>query len=236
MIRHAMKRVPLIHTLVLTALVFAFGQTYGYGDTVWQGKVVGVSDGDTITVMHDGKGERIRLYGIDCPEKRQAFGKRAKQFASSMVFGKNVEVRSVTTDRYGRTIAWVYVNGTSLNEELLEAGFAWHYKRYSTERHLAELEDESRAAKAGLWSDPQAIPPWDFRRGKTSVTSARSEPAVQRETRTDRRSVVYHGNVKSKKFHRPSCRYYDCTNCTAVFHSREEAIQAGYVPCKVCKP
>ena len=77
--------------------------------------------------MHHGKGERIRLYGIDCPEKRQAFGKRAKQFTSNMVFGKVVEVRPVTMDRYGRTIAWVYVNGTCLNEALLKAGLACHY-------------------------------------------------------------------------------------------------------------
>jgi micrococcal nuclease len=173
--QHPLKRFSLAKILVFTALVFALGHAHIYADAVWQGKVVGVSDGDTITVMHLGKGERIRLYGIDCPEKRQAFGKRAKQFTSDMVFGKNVEVRPVTTDRYGRTIAWVYVNGTSLNEELLRAGLAWHYKRYSTERHLAELEDGARAARTGLWSDPHAVPPWDFRRGKTSVTSARSQ-------------------------------------------------------------
>ena len=172
--QHTLKRFSLVWILVVTALFFAFGQPRIYADVVWQGKVVGVSDGDTITVMNHGRGERIRLYGIDCPEKRQAFGKRAKQFTSDMVFGKNVEVRPVTTDRYGRTVAWVYVNRTCLNEELLKAGLAWHYKRYSTERHLAQLENEARAARTGLWSDPHAIPPWDFRRGKTSVTSARS--------------------------------------------------------------
>ena len=126
----------LLFTLVLTVTLAALAWSQ---PTSWTGKVVGVSDGDTITVMHHGKGEKIRLYGIDCPEKRQAFGKRAKQFTSGMVFGKNVEVRPVTIDRYGRTIAWVYVNGTCLNEELLKAGFAWHYKRYSSERHLANL-------------------------------------------------------------------------------------------------
>jgi endonuclease YncB( thermonuclease family) len=202
-------------------------------NTPGQGKVVGVSDGDTITIIHRGKGEKIRLYGIDCPEKSQAFGKRAKQFTSNMVFGKTVEVRPVTIDRYGRTIAWIYVNGTSLNEELLRAGLAWHYKRYSRERHLAELEIEARQNKAGLWSDPHTIPPWDFRRGKRATgadTQAVSEvPAVQT-------GVVYHGNIKSKKLHQPSCRYYNCGNCTAVFSSLKEAIEAGYIPCKVCRP
>ena len=215
----------LLFTLVLTLAlpVLAWSQY-----AAWTGKVVGISDGDTITVLHHGRGERIRLYGIDCPEKRQAFGKRAKQFSSKMVFGKNVEVRSVTTDRYGRTIAWVYVNGACLNEELLKAGLAWHYKRFSSERHLAKLENEARQSETGLWGDPHAIPPWDFRHGMRTAT----EP----ETSTDRKGLVYHGNVKSRKFHEPSCRYYNCRNCTATFQSREEAVQAGYVPCKVCRP
>ena len=155
-----MKKSIVILAIILILPVLAWSQT-----TSWTGKVVGVSDGDTITVMHQGKGEKIRLYGIDCPEKRQAFGKRAKQFTSNMVFGKDVEVRPVTTDRYGRTIAWIYVDGACLNEALLKAGLAWHYKRYSSERHLAELENEARRTKAGLWSDPYSVPPWNFRRG-----------------------------------------------------------------------
>lgn len=219
-----MKRPVAALVFVLTLPVLVWSQA-----TLWQGKVVGVSDGDTITVLHDGKGEKIRLYGIDCPEKKQAFGKRAKQFTSDMVFGKVVEVRPVTTDRYGRTIAWVYIDGTCLNEELLKAGLAWHFKRYSSERHLGELETQARRQKAGLWSDPYPVPPWDFRHGIRAVTGSRSPPA-------DEKAFVYHGNVTTKKFHRPSCRYYNCGDCTATFHSREEAIQAGYVPCRVCNP
>lgn len=217
--------------LALTIPAFAWAQT-----ATWTGKVVGVADGDTITVLHDGKGERIRLYGIDCPEKRQAFGKRAKQFTSKMVYGKNVEVRPVTTDRYGRTIAWVYVDGTCLNEELLRAGLAWHYKRYSSERHLAALESEAKLRRAGLWSDPYAIPPWDFRRGKRTRTINKTELFERGKTGIDTQELVYHGNVKTKKFHMPGCRYYDCSNCTAIFHSAEDAIQAGYDPCRVCSP
>jgi endonuclease YncB( thermonuclease family) len=81
----------------------------------WQGKIVGVSDGDTITVMHSGKGEKIRLYGIDCPERRQAFGTKAKQFTSTMAYGKVVEVEPMDTDLYGRTFGWFLsmVRGTS---------------------------------------------------------------------------------------------------------------------------
>ncbi|MDA2912172.1 thermonuclease family protein, partial [Nitrospiraceae bacterium AH_259_D15_M11_P09] len=96
------------------------------------GRVVGVSDGDTITVLHNGKGERIRLHGIDCPEKRQAFGNRAKQFTSTLVFGETVTVQVMDRDRYGRTVGEVLLpDGRSLNRELVRAGFAWWYWRYA---------------------------------------------------------------------------------------------------------
>ena len=107
---------PILFILYLCTITQAYA---------WQGKVVGVSDGDTITVMHDGKGEKIRLYGIDTPENKQAFGKKAKQFTSDMVAGKVVEVKPVTTDRYGRTVGLVYINGKCLSEELVMAGYAW---------------------------------------------------------------------------------------------------------------
>ena len=220
---NAIRSLILTLVFILTLSLPSWSQ-----HTTWIGKVVGVSDGDTITVMHDGIAEKIRLYGIDCPEKRQAFGKRAKKFTSSMVFGRIVEAKPITTDRYGRTIAWIYFDGACLNEELLKAGLAWHYKRYSSEKHLAELETQARQKKAGLWSDPYSVPPWNFRHGKRTVTKPRPS--------TDSQGIVYHGNVKSKKFHRPSCRYYNCKNCTAIFHSREEAILAGYEPCGLCKP
>lgn len=96
----------------------------------WQGKVVGVADGDTITVMHDGRGEKIRLYGVDCPEKNQNFGMKAKQFTSGMVFGKMVDVEPVVTDRYGRTVGLVKIDGKYLSEEIIKAGLGWVYTRY----------------------------------------------------------------------------------------------------------
>ena len=110
----------------------------------WSGKCVGIQDGDTITVLLDGKEQvRIRLHGIDCPEKGQAFATKAKQFTSDLVFGKTVEIKPTDTDQYGRTIAWVYVGSKCVNEEILKASLAWHYKRYSKERHLAELENQA---------------------------------------------------------------------------------------------
>jgi len=133
----------------------------------WSGKVIGIADGDTITVLRDKEQVRIRLYGIDCPERYQAFSKKAKQFTSDMVFGKVVEVEPVDVDRYGRTVALVTVFQRLVNEELVSAGFAWVYTHYCTQRICERwkvLEQEAREAERGLWGDPHAIPPWEFRR------------------------------------------------------------------------
>lgn len=130
----------------------------------WSGEVVGIMDGDTITVLNSKtiKDVKIRLYGIDCPEKGQAFGKRAKQFTS-----KVVEVKVMDTDRYGRTVALVAVNKQILNEELLKAGYAWVYYQYCHEmicHAWADYQFAAKLDKRGLWHDPNSIPPWEFRR------------------------------------------------------------------------
>ena len=135
----------------------------------WSGKVVGVADGDTITVLRDKHPEKIRLYGIDCPEKRQPFGNQAKQFTSDMVFGKTVEIEPVATDRYGRTVAFVQVENVLLNEELIKEGLGWVYVRYCKLPLCANWQSLELAAqneKRGLWRDSNHIPPWDFRRQK----------------------------------------------------------------------
>lgn len=133
--------------------------------SLFTGRVVGVSDGDTISALRNGRAERIRLHGVDSPEKRQAFGQRAKQFTSDLVFGKDVTVRPVTQDKYGRLVAEVVLDdGRSLGEELLKAGLAWWYRQYSTDITLETLETGARLRKLGLWSDPTPTPPWEFRR------------------------------------------------------------------------
>ncbi len=157
-----MRRSQLTATLPLFfSLALITSQTLAADFT---GRVVGISDGDTITVMHNGKGERIRLHGIDCPEKRQAFGNRAKQFTSNLVFAKTVTVQVVDRDRYGRTVGVVLLpDGRSLNHELVKAGFAWMYRRYTNDQSLSDLEEEARVAGRGLWADPHAVAPWEWR-------------------------------------------------------------------------
>jgi endonuclease YncB( thermonuclease family) len=131
----------------------------------WEGRVVKVFDGDTIEVLRGRSTERIRLYGIDCPERGQDFGERARQFTSRMVFGKNVEVIPEDRDQFGRAVSWVRVGNSSLNHALVKEGLAWHYKRYAgQENELAELEANARKQKVGLWSHKNPTAPWEFRR------------------------------------------------------------------------
>lgn len=235
------KMKPNLRSFLLIVLALLLIPTIALA---WSGKVVAVLDGDTIEVMHDGRAERIRLQGIDCPEKNQPFGTKAKQFTSDLVFGKMVEVKPVEKDRYGRTIGWITAAGQNVNEAIVAAGFAWHYKQYSKDQNLADAEKAARQSRLGLWTDPNPIPPWDFRHGGTtqggankthSVQSNPARPAAEKVS-SPKSETVYHGNTQSRKFHRPGCRYYDCGNCTAVFKSRDEAVRAGYVPCKVCNP
>ncbi len=137
----------------------------------WSGEVVGITDGDTITVLNSKtlKDVKIRLYGIDTPERGQAFSKRAKQFTSKLVYGKVVEVEVMDTDRYGRTVAMIYADKNLLNEELVKAGLAWVYYQYCHEiicHAWADYQFAARLDKRGLWRDPDPIPPWEFRRKK----------------------------------------------------------------------
>ena len=135
----------------------------------WSGEVVSITDGDTITVLNSKaqKNVKIWLYGIDTPEKGQAFGKKAKQFTSKMVFGKVVEIHRMDTDRYGRTVALVSVDKQLLNKELVKAGLAWVYDRYCSEpicESWRNFQLRARMDKRGLWADPDRIPPWEYRR------------------------------------------------------------------------
>ncbi len=129
-----------------------------------RGVVTAVKDGDTIELRADTAKHRIRLYGIDCPEKGQAFGQKAKQFTGELCFGKRVSVVTHGRDRYGRIVGEVILpDGRILNRELVAAGLAWWYRKYSRDPLLERLEAEARRAKRGLWSEAHPTPPWEFR-------------------------------------------------------------------------
>ena len=164
--RSIVKRKILSLTLFLSFLL-----NFPCLSWAWSGEVVGITDGDTITVLNSKtlKDVKIRLYGIDTPERGQAFSKRAKQFTSKLVYGKVVEVKVMATDRYGRTVAMIYADRTLLNEELVKAGLAWVYWKYC-HHPICEtwkgFQIGARMDKRGLWADPNRIPPWKFRRKK----------------------------------------------------------------------
>jgi SNase-like nuclease len=128
-------------------------------------KVVGVSDGDTFKVLYQENQEiKVRLNHIDAPEKGQPFGKNAKKFASDLCFGKEVKiVRQKKKDRYQRIIAEVFVGQTNINKEIVRAGYAWHFKKYSSDREYDEIETEARENKRGLWQDKNPVAPWTWR-------------------------------------------------------------------------
>ena len=131
------------------------------------GRVVKVSDGDTITVLDSSKTQhKIRLQGIDAPEKKQAFGNASRKFLAGLVANREVRVAWSKRDRYQRILGTVFVDGKDVNLEMLKAGMAWHYKKYDSTPAYAQAESEARAAKRGLWQDKNPIEPEAFRKAK----------------------------------------------------------------------
>jgi len=130
-----------------------------------KGYVVSIADGDTFTLLtNESRQLKIRLYGIDCPEKKQAFGKAAKQELSGLVYNKHVSIKQMDIDRYKRLVAIVYDEANNcVNETMLTKGFAWHYRKYDNSVYWQQLEDNARKQKRGLWADDNPIPPWQWR-------------------------------------------------------------------------
>lgn len=136
-------------------------------------KVVGISDGDTLTCLSsDNMQIKVRLNQIDAPEKSQAFGTAAKQALSGYVFGKTVGLKTNGTDKYGRTIAEVFVGDKNINKAMVADGYAWAYREYMTDNDYGDLETSARSNTKGLWSEPDPIYPSDFRRGKRGEQTA----------------------------------------------------------------
>jgi endonuclease YncB( thermonuclease family) len=149
-----MKLIALLFCLV-TAAVHAADIT---------GRVVGVADGDTLTVLDNHKGlNKIRLHQIDAPEKKQDFGQRSKQSLSDLTYGKQVRVEVFDTDNYGRTVGKVWVNGQDANLEQVKRGMAWVYVKYASDPAYFEAERAAKSGRVGLWNQPNPTPPWVFR-------------------------------------------------------------------------
>ena len=157
-----MKKLILIFILFLSN--FANAKTI-------EGLVVGVADGDTITVLDQQKNTyKIRLQGIDAPEKKQAFGEKSKQSLHDLVHSKQVRIEYDKEDKYGRIVGKVTVDDVDVCLQQLVLGMAWHYKKYQNEQSVSdralysETELKSKSLKLGLWTDDTPMPPWEFRK------------------------------------------------------------------------
>lgn len=135
-----------------------------------RGRIVGITDGDTVTVLTPARiQKKVRLAGIDAPEKGQPFGQASKRQLSELAFQREVSVQWNKEDRFGRIVGVIIVNGEDVGLSLLRSGFAWHFKRYAHEQSssdraaYAKAEEQAQAARVGLWRDPQPIPPWEYR-------------------------------------------------------------------------
>lgn len=172
--------VAILGVLCALAVSFAHAETF-------TGRIVKVLDGDTVEVLDaSNTPHRVRLAGIDAPEKAQAFGARAKQKLLSLVGGQVVTVDWHKTDRYGRTVGKVLVDGHDANLGMINAGLAWWYRKYASEQDAADrtlyaaAEDQARTECRGLWADPAPVAPWEFRHageGGAAAGAASGAPA-----------------------------------------------------------
>lgn len=147
-----------IYFFFLFSFLFSFSQN---------GKIVKVKDGDTFVLLDSLNVQHvIRIADIDCPEKGQPFGNVAKNYLSNLIFGKNIYVQKKYIDKYGRTIGNVFFKDENIAFKLLENGLAWHYKYYSDDKFMSDLEDNAKKNKKGLWIDKNPINPYNWRKGQ----------------------------------------------------------------------
>ncbi|QKX07724.1 hypothetical protein HN014_22250 (plasmid) [Aquimarina sp. TRL1] len=148
-------------------LTFVFILLIGFCGYSQTGKVIKVKDGDTVVILDkDNVQHTIRVADIDCPEKNQPYGKKAKWFTSDQIYLKTVVVKAKKKDKYGRTIGFILYENKNLSLELLKAGLAWHYKYYSNDKEMARLENIAKNNNKGLWAESNPINPYNWRKGQ----------------------------------------------------------------------
>ena len=157
---------------IIIALIIAAVSCTSFADQLI-GKVIKVTDGDTVNVLtSENETHKIRLSGIDAPEKKQAFGNKSKQVLTDLIYGKTVSVEFNKLDKYQREVGKIMFNGQDVNLRQIKLGLAWHYKKYEKEQDVedrsiyANAEYIAQVVKAGLWGDNNPVPPWDFRKHK----------------------------------------------------------------------
>ncbi|MDD2933784.1 MAG: thermonuclease family protein [Methylotenera sp.] len=162
---------------IILALILVFTTLNSFADQL-EGKVIKVTDGDTVNVLtSDNQTHRIRLSGIDAPEKKQAFGNKSKQALADDIDGKTVTVEYNKLDKYQRIVGKIMLDGKDINLHQIQRGLAWHYKKYQNEQEVADrsiyadAEYIAQRDKLGLWADTSSMPPWDFRKQKREAVN-----------------------------------------------------------------
>ena len=168
----------------------------------FSGKVIAITDGDTIKVLVGKESVTIRLEGIDAPEKSQSFGSKSKDALGTMVFGQTVTVKKTGKDKYGRILGFVFIDDLDVNAQMIQDGWAWHFKKYNDEERLADLEVEARDDKRGLWADPNPLAPWEFRARK------KTPEADPDSSTTEKRFWL---NTSSNVRHNERCEHFQKT-------------------------
>lgn len=135
----------------------------------FEGKVISVMDGDTVRVLVGSKQVKVRLFGIDAPESKQAFGKQSERELKSLVWKKQVKVVVKGTDQYGRTVGILFINDLEVNLEMVRRGMAWVYREFNQDKKYLEAEEVARRSELGLWKDKSPTPPWQFRKNEKNL-------------------------------------------------------------------
>lgn len=204
-------------------------------------RVVGITDGDTVRVLAPGNiALKVRLNGIDAPEKSQAFGEKSRQWLAAQVFNRDVTLVPEGRDRYGRTLGTLKIGGKDINLLSVRSGWAWWYRQYARGRlDLSAAEKNARDARRGLWSQGTPVAPWDYRRTPKAakpLTPAKTTPRRRTETK----------RVPSKSTARDKAVYitetghrYHSAGCGSLWHSkikttRKKAEAMGLTPCQRC--
>ena len=215
-----MRLIKLTTTLIFLLLTFTAQAV------TLQGKVVHIADGDTLAILTKANQQvKIRLAGIDTPEKAQPFGNKAKQSLAALTFHKQALIEVETKDQYGRTVGTVIVNGSDVNAELVRQGMAWVYRKYTNDQKLFAIEAEAKKAKRGLWATDKPIEPWLWRKGKRTV---------DHDTSIVKGMII--GNKNSHIYHLFNCQsYYAVSEKNRVLFTNEELAKTnGYRKARNC--
>lgn len=220
-------RVKII-TSFATILAFAAGAVFSFAQPAISGRVAGVHDGSSITVVDSRNAQhKVRLLGIDAPDRNQDFGRQAMQYLADQVLEKDVTVVGDRRDEFGLRLGKVLLGGRDINLEMVIAGLAWHRKQNADEQTVDDrklytsAEMNAKRAKLNIWSDPDPTPPWVFR-AEAAVKAAVAGRIM--------------GNANSKIFHKPRCPGYTrvAPGNRVFFDTEAEAEAAGYRKARNC--